>query len=218
MAASYVTFGSYNSRVDFHLDFIHREISPPAPKTATVNIPLAHGILDLTERLTGTEPIFNNRNIDLAFELRSMRSAWMTDYANIMQCLHGRVLNVTLSNDSAYYWNGRVTVGMLEDHGFTAGITISIDAFPFKWKNTSSTVGTYTLSSTARSVTVNISDQIALPEFSTSGTANIEYNGQIFAANSSVLSPPGMLLKKGSCTVKLTGSGSCTVRYRGGAL
>ena len=34
MAASYVTFGSYNSRVDFHLDFIHREISPPAPKTA----------------------------------------------------------------------------------------------------------------------------------------------------------------------------------------
>lgn len=218
MAASQVTFGSYNSKVDFHLDYIHREISPPAAKTATVDIPLAHGTLDLTERLIGTEPVFRNRNIDLTFELRSMRSAWMTDYANIMQCLHGRVLNVTISNDSAYYWRGRLSVGMLEDHGFTAGITISIDAFPFKWKNTSTTVGTYSLTSSARTVSLTISDQIALPEFSTSGTANIEYNGQIFAASSSVLSPPGMLLKKGSCQVKLTGSGSCTFRYRGGAL
>lgn len=213
-----VTFGSYNSKTNFHLDYLHKVIKEPKVKTTTVNIPLVHGELDLTERLTGSDPIFANRQITLNFELRSIRSAWMTDYSTIMQSLHGRVMNVILGEDPNYYWNGRVTVGALEDHGFTAGITISIDAFPFKWKNTSTTVGTYTLNSTVKTVTFTISDQLALPEFTTSNTANIEYNGQIFAASSSVLSPPGMLLKKGSCTVKLTGSGSCTFRYRGGAL
>ena len=214
-----VTFGSYNSKTNFHLDYLHKVIKEPKVKTTTVNIPLAHGELDLTERLTGPDPIFANRQITLNFELRSMRSAWMTDYSTIMQSLHGRVMNVTLSEDANYYWNGRVTVGALEDHGFTAGITVTVDAFPFKWKSSQTTVGTYTLSSTVKTVTLSITDQIAKPEFTVANTTNIEYNGQIFVATSSIVAPPGMLLKKGnSQTVKLTGSGSCTFKYRGGAL
>ena len=215
-----VTFGAYHSRTNFKLDYIHKEIPAPEPKTASVSIPLVHGDIDLTERLTGPDPVFQNRELVFGFELRSMRSSWMSDYSDILSKIHGRILDVGLDEDPGYTWRGRVNVGPLEDHGFTAGITITVDAFPFKWKTTADGTYTYTLSG-ATTETINITTQIAKPVFTFSSSNSIEvtYDGQVFVATDVIGSPPGLLLHKGSSqSIKLDGTGAVTFKYYGGYL
>ena len=125
-----VTFGEYHSKVDFNLDYIHKEVTAPEPKITTVNIPLVNGKIDLTNRLTGNQPVFENRELTFGFEIRSLRAFWMLDYGNLLEKLHGRTMNIICDEDPNWFWNGRVSVGDLEDHGFTAGVTITVDAFP----------------------------------------------------------------------------------------
>lgn len=213
-----VTFGTYHSKTNFHLDYLHKEIASPEPKTNIVSIPLTNGDLDLTERMTGGSPVFTDRNILLQFEMRSMRSAWLTDYANIMKALHGRVMDVTLDEDNGYRWHGRVTVGPIEDHGFTAGITINVDAYPYKWSKTAENTLNYSSVGT-RTVSINVSADIAIPKFTVANNCEVTYRNQVYVATSQVSSPPGLVFLKGnSQSLKLVGSGSCKVEWFGGAL
>lgn len=216
-----VTFGNYHSKIDFNLDYLHKEITAPEPKRTVVNIPLVHGNLDLTERLTGNEPIFENREIGLYFEIRSLRAFWMLDYGNILEKIHGRLMNVIFDEDPNYYWRGVVAVGDLEDHGFTAGFPVTIDAFPFKYKVQSELVDTYTLGTAPSLATVtanfNIPYAVAIPEFTCTGVI-ITYKDQMFVASGTNYTPPGMLLTKGAQTMKLYGSGTAKFYIRGGML
>ena len=173
-----VTFGTYHSKTTFHLDYLHKEIASPEVKRNVISIPLAHGDIDLTARMTGGEPVFANRNIMLQFELRSMRSNWMTDFANIMQKLHGRIMDVVLDEDSNYRWNGLVTVAGLEDHGSTAGITINVDAYPYKWSKTAENTLNYTSVGT-RTVSINVTSDIAIPKFTVANNCEITYKNQV---------------------------------------
>ena len=216
-----VKFGAYHSRTNFGLDYLHKEIESPEPKYTTVNIPLVHGDLDLTERLTGPDPVFNTRKLTFNFEMRSMRSSWITDHADIMSKLHGRILNVELDEDPGYYWRGRVTVGPIEDHGFTAGIQIQVDAFPFKWSKTPELEGSYTLSGGSTTITISITSIIAKPVFDFALLNNVEvtYNNQVFVASPTIKTPPGLLFKKGNNqSLILKGSGAVMMDVYGGVL
>lgn len=216
-----VTFGTYHSKVDFNLDYLHKEVTAPEPKRTVVNIPLVHGDLDLTNRLTGNEPIYENRELNLYFEIRSLRAFWMLDYGNILEKIHGRLMNVIFDEDPNYYWRGVVSVGDLEDHGFTAGFAVTIDAFPFKYRVQSELVDTYTLGTAPSLAEVTASFTVpyavAIPEFTCTGVI-ITYRDQMFTASGTNYTPPGMLLTKGAQTMKLYGSGTAKFYIRGGTL
>ena len=68
------------------------EIPLPEPKTSTVDIKGANGLLDLSEALTG-DILYNNRTIKLNFEMMDD-----TDFydliSDISNYLHGRVVTV----------------------------------------------------------------------------------------------------------------------------
>lgn len=216
-----VTFGNYHSKIDFNLDYLHKEVTAPEPKRTVVNIPLVHGSLDLTNRLTGNEPIYENRELNLYFEIRSLRAFWMLDYGNILEKIHGRLMNVIFDEDPNYYWRGVVTVGDLEDHGFTAGFPVTIDAFPFKWRTQADYVDTYTLGTAPTpddyDATINVQYPVAIPEFDCSGVI-ITYREQKFTASGTHYTPPGMLFTKGTQTMNLYGVGDAKLYIRGGAL
>lgn len=213
-----VSFGTYHSRNDYGLDYLHKDIAAPKAKVVSVNIPLRQGVLDLTSRLTGDAPVFNNRTITLQFEMRGLRSTWMRKWSTIAANLHGRIMDVALDEDPGWYWTGRVSVNALEDHGASAGLKITVDAFPFKWSTGLVEVGSYTLSGETTE-TFAIPYQVALPIFDVTGNTQITYNGEIFVATPSVKSPPGLYLKTGiDQDITIDGSGACTFAYRGGIL
>lgn len=213
-----VTFGSYHSKTNWGLDYLHKEISSPALKTVSVSLPLVHGKTDLTDRMTGGNPVYDNRTLTFVFEMRTFRSTWLTNWSNIAAAVHGKTLQVTLDEDSSWYWIGRVTVGALEDHGSTAGLTITVDAFPFKWSKTTTSVGSWNSVGT-RTITLNVTDPILLPEFTVANNLTVTYRNQMYVATSSVKSPAGLVFRKGnSQSIGLSGSGSCSFVYRKGSL
>lgn len=85
-------------------------ISSPEPKMHYVDIPGAHGAMDLTEALTGKVQ-FKNRKIELEFITMAGREDWSAIYSDILSALHGQMKEIMLDDDPMHYYKGRVTVG-----------------------------------------------------------------------------------------------------------
>lgn len=86
------------------------EITSPAPKTHYVDIPGAHGAMDLTEALTGKVQ-YKNRKITLEFVTMAGRENWSAIYSDILSEVHGQLKDISLDDDPMHYYKGRVTVG-----------------------------------------------------------------------------------------------------------
>lgn len=117
--------------LDFGLDFIHKEIGAAEAKTYYVDIPLSDGSIDLTEGLSKIIR-YNNRQIEMVFEIRKDRTEWPQLMSDLNQEWNGKTVKIIFSDDPEYYWTGRALVSALEDHGFTAGVTVTVNAEPYK--------------------------------------------------------------------------------------
>lgn len=118
----------------YKCDHIHTEIESPEPKTYSVDIPLTDGALDLTGQMSRSV-FYEDRQITIGLELRTLRGEWPRCVSLIMNEIHGQEVRVEFDDDPRYYWTGRATVQVPEDHGATLGITIIVQAKPLKRKN-----------------------------------------------------------------------------------
>lgn len=110
------------------------KISAPEPKTYYVDIPGAHGQLDLSTALTG-EVRYKNRKIELEFVPiyfnsvfnHYLHSALLTEF-------HGKTMIVHLPDDmTTSLWVGKVLVGEPEiEKSHIMTFKITIDAYPYK--------------------------------------------------------------------------------------
>lgn len=106
-----VTFGNKHSYWDWGLMLTSPpKISSPEPKTHYVDIPGAHGAMDLTEALTGKVQ-YHNRKIELYFITTADREDWSAVYSDILSELHGKMKEIALDDDPTHYYKGRVSVG-----------------------------------------------------------------------------------------------------------
>jgi len=106
-----VTFDNKHSYWDWGL--MMREtpkITSPEPKTHYVDIPGAHGSLDLTTALTGKVQ-YKNRKITMEFVTMAGREDWSAISSDILMELQGQLKRITLDDDPLHYYTGRVTVG-----------------------------------------------------------------------------------------------------------
>lgn len=106
------------------------EISAPEPKTHYVDIPGAHGALDLTELLTGKVQ-YKNRKLALEFITKAGREDWSAIYSDILSELHGQLKEITLDDDPLHHYKGRVTVGdpVRDKKHVTVKITAEVEPF-----------------------------------------------------------------------------------------
>lgn len=106
------------------------KISSPEPKTHYVDIPGAHGSLDLTEALTGKVQ-YKRRTITLEFISMAGREEWSAIYSAILSELHGQVKKIQLADDVHHTYTGRVTVGepVWENETVTLSMTAEVDPF-----------------------------------------------------------------------------------------
>lgn len=112
-------------------------LSPPEPKTYTVDIPGGDGVIDLTQALTG-DVAYKNRQQTFPFMVVNPDSfeRVKTDVSNF---LHGKAFDYQMTMDPGYTYHGRFTVNeyshaLYAYPGLVGVFTISIDAEPYKLK------------------------------------------------------------------------------------
>lgn len=106
-------------------------ITSPAPKTHYVDIPGAHGAMDLTEALTGKVQ-YKNRKITMEFVTKAGREDWSAIYSDILSELHGQMKEITLDDDPLHTYKGRVTVGDPERDKKLVIVKMTAEVEPFK--------------------------------------------------------------------------------------
>lgn len=106
-------------------------ITSPVPKTHYVDIPGAHGAMDLTEALTGKVQ-YKNRKITMEFVTMAGREDWSAIYSDILSTLHGQAVRITLDDDPLHSYTGRVTVGDPERDKAVVRVRMTAEVEPFK--------------------------------------------------------------------------------------
>lgn len=202
---------------DYNANFIHFECSSPEPKLELIEVPLRDGYINATPILSD-EIVYNSRMLTIGLELRSFRQDWARFWSRLLRDLHGQEVVVSRSEDPNYFWIGTATVGPLEDHGSTAGVTITVNAQPFKRTQAWIFDERYTLSGD-QTITINIPFMRGYPEFVTSGTGfTVTYAGETWTLASGTSTANGLHLSEGDNAIMLHGAGTIKVRVRGGTL
>ena len=122
-------------------------LSPPEPKTYTVDIPGGDGVIDLTQSLTG-DVAYKNRQQEFSFMVVDPDSfeRVKTEVSNF---LHGKAFDYQITMDPGYTYHGRFTVteyshALYAYPGLVGAFTVSVDADPYKSKG----LQTYSLNAT----------------------------------------------------------------------
>ena len=179
----------------------------PTPKTVTVDIKGADGLLDLSEALTG-DVIFNNRKLKLTFELMNLNAydELLTEIANT---IHGREVNVRFTSDDDYYYTGRATISKWECKKNKGTIVIDIDAYPYKL-SVLETTRQFAISGN-QTININVNTRKTLVPM-------LEITGDLILNDLTLTEGkrlyPDILLKNGVNTFTASGKGTIKFIYR----
>lgn len=113
-------------------------LSPPEPKTTTVEIPGRDGVLDLTESLIG-DVSYGNRSMTFTFLIVDLEQFEVVK-TKVSNALHGRKFNFEMTMDPGYTYTGRFKIKSYThtatwSHGICGYIEVEIDADPYKLKS-----------------------------------------------------------------------------------
>ena len=113
-------------------------LSPPEPKTTTVEIPGRDGVLDLTESLIG-DVTYNHRSMTFTFLIVDLEQFEVVK-TQVSNALHGRKFNFEMTMDPGYTYTGRFKIKSYThmatwSHGICGYIEVEIDAEPYKLKS-----------------------------------------------------------------------------------
>lgn len=133
-----IMFGSKDSWVDWFLIPSSRPVfNPPSPKTKYIDIPGGNGHLDLTTSLTG-DVVYENRTGSFEFIVDNGHREWFALYSDIMDYLHGQLLQATLEDEPTFYYEGRFSVNQWKSDPHNSKIVIDYNVSPYKYEMHSS--------------------------------------------------------------------------------
>ena len=200
---------------DWNIVLTKADIPLPAPKTSTVDIKGADGVLDLSEVLTG-DVLYNNRTIKLIFEMLNDNDYYglITEISNY---LHGQKIKFTLNNDEDYYYIGRATINQWECVKRKGTIVISVDCEPYKYA-VIETIKKVQVSNQTKTVTLSNSRKTVCPTLTVTGTITLTINGVQYELAVGEQQLINFRLVEGNNTIKVSGNGTLTISYRQGAL
>lgn len=205
------------SNAFYNCNHIHTEISDANPKRYSVEIPLRDGDLDLTD-LMSSMVFFENREIEIGLELRAERQYWPEIHSQLMHDFNGKEVEVVFDEDMLWLWRGHAVVSAIDDHGSTCGITITVNANPFKRKRALRRVFSGTISGD-QTVTFNVyGDRGWLTITTDAANYTITYDGETWTLPEGASSAFGLVLPSGNSTITLHGSGDVTVDLEEGIL
>lgn len=112
-------------------------LSPPEPKTYTVDIPGGDGVIDLTSALTG-DVAYSNRSQSFTFMVVEPESFEQVK-TQVSNFLHGKSFDYQMTMDPGYTYHGRFSVteyshAVYAYPGLVGAFTVEVDADPYKLK------------------------------------------------------------------------------------
>ena len=203
-----VKFGELDSYADFDLILTSKTIGAPAIKTETVDVPGADGTLDLTEFFG--EVFYENR--ELKFDFACKTEPYLQVYSNFKNSVHGKRMNVSLSDDPGFYYLGRVSINEWETDEELGVVSVDVDAEPYKYKN-AVTTSSFSVTDSATKVFSNLRKSV-VPTFTLGAAMQIKFGEKTYQASAGTYTNPEILFKEGNNTVIFTGTGSVTVKYQ----
>ena len=200
---------------DWNIVLTGANVPLPVPKTATVDIKGADGVLDLSEVLTG-DVTYNNRVITLNFDMLN-DSDYYTLISNIANYLHGRNVTVRFTNDDDFYYIGRASINQWECVKRIGKIVIHVDCDPYKYK-LNETVVTVNLNNETKGVTLHNLRKRVSPTLDVTGNVTMTFKGveyPLIAGKQQILN---FVLTEDKNLVSFKGTGVVKITYRQGAL
>lgn len=111
-----------------------KKIGTPPPKVETIDIPGGDGVLDLTEAFGDVK--YQNRKLSFDFSTIAPKSQFMDVFSRVQNLLHGRRMDIRLSDDPGWYYTGRVSVNEWKADKAVGTFTVDCDCEPYKYKAT----------------------------------------------------------------------------------
>lgn len=127
---NYVKFDNQHSQNDLGLLLKHVEIGALVPNIFQVEITGRNGVLDYTDFFGGIT--YKNRQITLEF--KKFYSSGTKDTRLALDRLCGKEIKVIIGDDPQHYWKGRLTIDEYGDNLKVQEISMTLDAYPFKFK------------------------------------------------------------------------------------
>lgn len=213
MNRRYFLFNNWNTWHDWRCTVTAKDVTPAEPKANYVEIDGAHGVLDLTEALTG-EPVYGTRLVSASF---MCSEGTHRERENLLRRIkteiHGRRVPIVEPDDLEHYFLGRVIVKDVANN--LAYMSFNVEATCDPWR--------YAMDETTRRVDVNGSvsavlnndgDATVCPTVVVDGTVDIIYGDRIVRKTNGTYKISDLRLVHGANVLTINGRGSVTFLYR----
>ena len=201
----------------YHL--AHKVIGEAEPKYNLVQVPGGVGYIDLTDALGVMG--YNERELELTMKDIADHNEFIRHYSAMQANIHGKRCKITLSYDPDYYWDGRCSVGAMEQDGAACYVTVVAICQPYKLKQSKTVVQDDSLTGEYKEILLSNDTMPTIPTITVQQETTIEYNGATYSINTGTHRLLDIILVSGGGTIKakaLGGSGSIKIEYQEGAL
>ena len=197
----------------------HKVIGEAEPKYNLVQVPGGVGYIDLTDALGVMG--YNERELELTMKDIADHNEFIRHYSAMQANIHGKRCKITLSDDPDYYWDGRCSVGDMEQDGMACYVPVVVICQPYKLKQSKTVVQDDSLIGEYKEIVLSNGTMPTIPTITVQQETTIEYNGATYSINTGTHRILGIVLVSGGGTIKakaLGGSGSIKIEYQEGAL
>lgn len=209
-----VNFDKFHTWRDFSLILGEKTIDSATPKTSTVEVPGADGVLDVTEYFGHVN--YNNRNLSFAFSTIVKQNEFLKLFSKVQNALHGKKFKIILDDDPEFYYVGRVTVSQWKANKNVGELTIDCDCEPYKYKFYK-TIVKRNIAGEDEIILENLR-KIVNPKIITDSETTIKFNGSTWALSAGTWTLPEFQLEAGKNVVNVEGNGTIIFEYQEGGL
>ena len=214
-----VRFDGMDSYDEWGYHLAHKVIGEAEPKYNLVQVPGGVGYIDLTGALGVIG--YNERELELTMKDISDHNEFIRHYSAMQSDIHGKRCKITLSDDPDYYWDGRCSVGAMEQDGMACYIPVVVICQPYKLKQSKTVVQDDSLTGEYKEILLSNDTMPTIPTITVQQETTIEYNGATYSINTGTHRLLGIVLGAGGGKIKakaLGGSGRIKIEYQEGAL
>ena len=214
-----VQFDGMDSYDKWGYHLAHKVIGEAEPKYNLVQVPGGVGYIDLTGALGVMG--YNDRELELTMKDIADHNEFIRHYSAMQADIHGKRCKVTLSDDPDYYWDGRCSVGAMEQDGTACYVTVVAICQPYKLKQSKTVVQDDSLTGEYKEILLSNDTMPTIPTITVQQETAIQYNGATYSINTGTHRLLGIVLGAGGGKIKakaLGGSGSIKIEYQEGAL
>ena len=197
----------------------HKVIGEAEPKYNLVQVPGGVGYIDLTDALGVMG--YNERELELTMKDIADHNEFIRHYSAMQADIHGKRCKITLSEDPNYYWDGRCSVGAMEQDGMACYVPVVVICQPYKFKQSKTVVQDDSLTGEYKEIVLSNDTMPTIPTITVQQETTIEYNGSTYARKTGTHRLLGIVRGAGGGKIKAKapgGSGSIKIEYQEGAL